>query len=148
MSNLLSNNDIINLTGAYYSHFLTFAQNITVNKEPLKQLINLNQTDEYNSYQNNSSSLQNVTYIPQSGIYPAQVSQIAKNDAITYSEINTMEGKEYYRIKVLNDCYNFIEFGKTENIQYNGQTLNIVSAVSEQNFQGLKFYIYFTQAIK
>lgn len=149
MPSLLSPADITEVTGQYHNHFLTFQSNIIIHKEPLKDISLSNATDDYAGYLENTSSQQNVTFTPQSGIYSAMVTPVKKEDSIDLPSLNVNNFTEVYRFKVLDDAKNYIQNGsKNETVEYNKQYFNIISDLIEHNFQGLKMYIFFAERAK
>lgn len=141
---LLSSTDIEYLTGEFAKHFDTFAtdlsRNITVYKEP-KKVITIITGASYPGYPPEEQTV--ITYIVQSGVYPAIISYNRQQNQTNLYEANVVIPKGQVRIKVKEDGKNYIKNGKTENIIVDGNTYNTITDEAVQNYLGLSYY-YFT----
>ncbi len=147
MASLVSNANKVYLTGALSSHFDTFSRNIIVFKEPKKTVTNINTANVIPGYEN-SSNIANITYVIVSGTYPAQITYLNQQKGHTLEETKTFLEDDKIRIKVKEDCKEYINKGKTENIVVDGNTFNLKSSEAEANYLGLKFYTYILEKTK
>lgn len=122
MAGFLTNDEIAGLTGQMWTHFLTFStnHNLIVHKEPLKVL--------------NSN-----TYVPVSGVYPVMtVNKHPKELQLAATALPAGQVK----IKVAEDCRNFINNGKNQFFELDGLKYNLAEDETVQNYLGLKFYYF------
>lgn len=157
MSSLLSSTQITTLTGQYARLFDTFTlektQTITIFKEPQQTIItgNVNTDVSYPGYnlgEFNNTNIQNnyVTYIPISGTYPARIKYGGeqKTSILGETRASISEGGQI-RIRVEEDCYNYILNGKTEYVLIDGVACNIKSDPSVRRYLGLKYYDFYLE---
>jgi hypothetical protein len=145
MPSLIPDIEKVALTGALLDHFDTFKrQSIIIYKEPQK-IINQIFTDGYVGYGDNSF-IENVTYVPVSGIYEGMFLNRNEQPLQTIYEIkSTVNTEGRARIKVREEARDFIDNGKTERIEIDGVSFNLSSDKSVQDYLGLKFYYYYFQ---
>jgi len=136
------------MTGACLNHFDTFKRNILIYKEPLKILSRAyNQTNFYAGYEEQSEP-DAITYSGVSGTFSALV-DYGRNERNQRIDVaNTQVTQETLRIKVREDARNFIRNGKTEKIEFDNNSFNIVGEEVVQNYMGLAFYFYTLKLIK
>lgn len=139
----LDANTINSLTGALDMHFSTFSGAITIWKEPIKIFVS-SDAPVYAGFGNESLEA-NYTFEQISGIYPAKISYAATATKQDLKDLAISIPDNGVRIKVKEDCKDFIENGKTELIQIDGQSYNNASWVGTQNYLGLKYYFYHLQ---
>lgn len=137
------NAETINLfSGVFGNHFDSFSsgRQITIFKEPVKNIINTNDNIYY-GYEQGSQQL-NYTTTPVSGVYPAiiQYNKNQKTELIDNLNIRYLKGD--VTIKVKEDAAAFIDNGKTENILVDNQYFNLISDRASQNYLGLKYFYY------
>lgn len=144
MAGFITNNQIYELTGAYHKHWRTFNKRIVVTKEPIKTIVtNNNTTLPIFGYAEESQPLASYTYTSVTGVFMAQVTVNLDQKAVELEDIKNTAAKGTIRIKVEQDCRDFIEDGrKTESIQYGEQIYNTLALDGLHNFFGLKFYTY------
>jgi len=147
MANLLSDSDKTSLTGALNDHFDTFKRNVIVFKEP-KRVINSGPFDGVLAGYEDSSIENKITYIPVSGVYPAIITYEDDQDSEFLTELTSRVAKGEVKIKVKEDCRDFILNGKTESIQVDNKSFNAVSEDKIQHYLGLKFYIFYLEQTK
>ncbi|MEK6883588.1 MAG: hypothetical protein AABY22_28425 [Nanoarchaeota archaeon] len=147
MPSLISNSQKVYLTGALNDHFDSFKRNIIVYKEPKKTVTNINTANVLPGYEN-SSNISNITYTIVSGTYPAQITYLNQQKGRTLEETKAFLEDDRLRIKVKQDCKNYINQGKTENITVDGNAYNLRSSDAEANYLGLKFYTYILEKTK
>jgi hypothetical protein len=139
MSSFLTSANIASITGAYQRLWETTAyHSLIIHKEPQK-VVTLPQARVYAGY-GSSSEPDNVSYIPVTGIYAAAVTNNKTSQQTNLSELHTSLTIDSIRIKVEEDCKNFINNGGNERFELNGSSYNSASIESVENFFGLKFY--------
>tara|TARA_R100000995_G_scaffold80657_1_gene52643 strand:+ start:31 stop:474 length:444 start_codon:yes stop_codon:yes gene_type:complete len=144
MASLLTSNDISGFTGVLEDHFDTFSKNITIHKEPIKEISSVSATN-YVGY-NDSSNTSNFTLIPVSGIYPAIVNYFNDQESEAIPELGGISvGKGVVRIKVKDDAKDFIKKGKTERIDIDEDSFNTITDEKVQNYLGSKYYVYYLE---
>lgn len=140
--NLVTGNLAYYFTGALRDHFDTFSnwRSVIVNKEPIK-LIN---TTENSLMGYNNSSVENYTLIPVSGVFPCVIVNALKDNErdLINTQVKTRGAANESKIKVKEDCKNFILSGKTLNIIVDENVYNITSNFEVQNYLGLKYYYF------
>ena len=144
MANLLSTEDIASFTGALDDHFDTFNRDIVVFKEP-KRIINSGPFDSVLAGYEDSSIESQITYVPVSGVYPAIITYKDEQDSEFLTELSSRVAKGELKIKVKEDCRNFILNGKTEAVHIDSKSFNTVSEDKVQHYLGLKFYIFYLE---
>lgn len=117
---------------------------IIVHKSPIQTIANVNNNPIYGYGE--SSEQSNITYTPVSGIFNARVrfdNPVSANPTNPTRELNFRIPKGGAVIETELDCKDYILNGKTERIDIEGKSFNIISDWSSHNYLGLKFY-YFT----
>lgn len=157
MSSFLTAAQITTLTGQYARLFDTFTyertQTITIFKEPQQTIItgNVDTNPTYPGYTldefNNTNTINNyVTYVPVSGVFPARIKYGGEQKAGTLGETKAaFSAGGQIRIRVEEDCYNYILNGKTESVLIDGLTCNIKSDPSTRRYLGLKYYDFYLE---
>lgn len=143
MSSYLSTTDISSATGALGNHFDTFSRTITVFKKPPVVLANSSEPI-FPGYGILTSNVQSYNETHQS--FPAIIRFVGEQNSEFFSEIKTVTpGKALCRIKVKEDCKNYIENGLTEYILVDGTDgvrCNVYSEPALRSFLGLRFFEY------
>jgi hypothetical protein len=141
--NFLTAKQINQATGLLMKQFDTFASGklLAIHKEPKKIISNSN-AEVYAGY-GESSNEQNYTYAYSSGVYPVMrvYDKGAKEHVLDILHTKALGGT--VRIKVKEDCRNFIRDGRNEGFTLEGITYQEAFEETPQNFLGLTFY-YFT----
>lgn len=142
MNNLVSTSEISTFTGVQGDLFNLFKRPIVVIKEPQKTVTNVT-SGIYAGY-GDGSDMDNITYIPISGIYYAKIRYTNEQDQGYIPQLKTIieEGKGKVTIKVEEDCKNFIENGKTLHVIVDNQMYNLSSRFKIRNYLGLTYYQY------
>lgn len=141
---LLTQSDKDILTGVLFQHYLTFRKQITVHKQALQTFTAIN-NDILAGY-GDSSQVNNITYTPVSGVFLARVrydNPIAQHKEDPIREISVRIPKGGAVIMCEEDCKSYILNGKTEKIESDNRSFNVVSDQGLHDYLGLKFY-YFT----
>lgn len=145
MAGYLTTDQIFSVTGAQGTLFDTMKREIVVFKQPKRVVTpaNVNVQNNYFGYKSeNVFNSQVESYEPVSGIFNAQISYKDKQESLELPDINSYTYEGDVRIKVENDCYEYIQKGKTENIQFDGKIFNVVGEARVKNFLGRKMYVY------
>ncbi len=140
--NLVTGEVLAQMTGLFGNHWDTFARHtIVVNKEPI---INVVSNECPLPGYSVTSNPDNYTNIPVSGTF--NVVRVYKysldGQDIVHSDIKTTFANIPVRIKVQEDCKDYIINGKTLNIQLEGQIYNQISMFKVQDYFGLRYYYF------
>lgn len=140
---LLTSTEKTEITGAVYSLYQTqLNSQIIVVKEPIQTIISNNSNQLY-GYDGNESNSTNYAYTYVSGIYSGVVryGKDQKQESFQESKISIPHGQ--VRIKVLEDCRDYILNGKTQCIEINNTKFNVITDDGVKNhFDLLKFYYF------
>jgi hypothetical protein len=140
MANLISATEKANLVKIFTDIFDTFKQEITVHKEPIKVVnqINLSQIFGYDEFSNET----NYDYETKNKTIYAVV-RYSNNHGfsdIDKNTVNVIVGDA--TIKVDSTGRDYINTGKTEKIIIDGKTFNIDGQEIIQRFLDSEYYIY------
>ena len=144
----LSSSEISNLTGLFQKSFETFSyertRTITVYKEPLQNISSITGVS-YPGYFNSESNNANVvSYTPVFQSFPAVVSFDNQQTNIQLNEEKVnIPKKSQVKIRVEQDCADYIEFGRIQSIYIDGFYYNMAAERETSSFLGLKHYIYY-----
>lgn len=140
MPSLLAGQDMFWATGSLFDHFLTFSQQIIINKEPKKTISNVS-TPSLAGYSNRR---QEISYelTPQSGIMNAIVTYPSSQNAVDENNLQIRIKEGEVSIKTTGNAKDYILDGKTENILIDDKVYNLTSSYKVQQFLGLKFYYF------
>tara|TARA_Y100001963_G_C6768627_1_gene443621 strand:- start:995 stop:1429 length:435 start_codon:yes stop_codon:yes gene_type:complete len=142
MASLLGNTTISEFSQVLEDHFDTFKRSITVHREPIKSVTNV-QNNPLHGY-GESAETNNVSYIPQKKTFDAIITFENKQSEST-TQVGTLEAG-MVRIKVKQDAADYIKGGKVEKIDVDGKTFNKITDDKIQNYLGSVFYIFYLQA--
>ena len=146
MASLISDDEKKILTGVFGDVFDTFKWQIDVYKEPVKTIDTINESALFGYGE--EANITNYTYTVQSGSFSGVISYQDKQDQNYYSELNGPIPMGDVRIKVQQDCRDFIANGKTEKIEFDGKSWNVISDDSVQRFLDSTFYVYYLERAK
>lgn len=124
-------------------HMPTFAQRITIHKEPT-QVIASNNINIYPGYKDTSSE-SNISYIPVNQAFSGLIVKGKTQDPLTPSTLNDRIWQSETLLKVERDARDFILNGKTIKIVTQGKTYDVVSGPIPQNYLGLLYYYFLVQ---
>lgn len=146
-TSFLTSTTISTLTGILSNHYQTFtldrSRTITVFKEP-KKVITSRESTSYPGYQNTSNLGNIVSYTPVSGTFPAIINFVNQQKTEEILEPKVYIPKDAVcRIKVEQDCADFIERDKTEYIMVYNKQYNVISEKETNDFLGLHYFIYY-----
>lgn len=117
---------------------------IIVHKEPIKVIVDVT-SNPYGGY-GESSNINNYSLIPVSGIFMVGVrhdSPMTQNPEQPIRQLDFRIPRGGAVIECMKDCRDYILNGKTERIDVDEKSFNIVSNWGVHDYLGLKFY-YFT----
>jgi len=147
MANLLSDTDKSYFTGVLGDLFDTFKRSIKIHKEPLKKILNP-AIDVYAGYADTSTP-DNIEFVLQSKTFDAMISYVDRSQASLDTEINVQIPKNAaVRIKVKQDCKDYIKSGKTERIEIDDKSFNIIGQESVKYNFGYYLYVYYLEQTK
>lgn len=140
----LTASDTAYITGIFHSgHWETFShQNLVVHRKP-KEVISNVSGSYYYGYSRDHSNKSNITYIPQSSIFPCILrhkTDKQEDKFMPESMARIIDGDA--RIKILQDAKNYIEAEEVQGLQIDDQYFDLNSEPFMQNFLGLKYYYY------
>ena len=147
MANLLSDTDKSYFTGVLGDLFDTFKRSIIVHKEPQKKVINP-AIDVYAGYAE-TSTVGNIEYVLKSKSFDAMITYTDRSQSGLDTEINVSIPKNAsVRIKVKQDCRDYIKLGKTERIEIDGKSFNVIGDESVKYNFGYYLYVYYLELTK
>ena len=142
MASLISDSVKAEFANVLGDHFDTFKRTITVHREPVKSVSNV-QNNALHGY-GDAAENGNITYITQKQEFDALVSY-GNQQTENSTEVGTLEAGTV-KIKVKQDAADYIKGGKVEKIEVAGQPFNRVPADKVQNYLGAVFYIFYLKA--
>lgn len=140
MAGFIPSSQISSLTGAFETHFQTFARDIVIFKEPIKTLIETNGVSLPGF--RDSAAEENYTTTTVSGVYPALVKYGNDQESTFFKDIQSKIVQGDCIIKVKEDARNFINEGKTEAFLIDNMYFKNSSDERISTLQGLTYYIY------
>ena len=145
MANLLSDTDKAYFTGVLGDLFDTFQRSITVHKEPVKTVTNINTSNTYAGY-GDTPNLENIEFVTKSESFEAMISYMDKNQSGLDTELNIqIPQNAAVRIKVKQDCRDYIKLGKTERIEIDGKSFNVLGDESVKYNFGYYLYVFYLE---
>tara|TARA_Y100000310_G_C20006580_1_gene500984 strand:- start:61 stop:501 length:441 start_codon:yes stop_codon:yes gene_type:complete len=146
MADLLSDSDKESFKGSLLDLFDTFSRNITVHKEPKKVItqINVNTMPGYNE----SSVPENIEFVPVSSEFPAMVDYGDKQSTETEPTAGVTIPRGQISIKVKQEARDYILNGKTEKIELDSKSFNLISRDAVKYYFGLKLYVFFLEEVQ
>ncbi|NBP00109.1 MAG: hypothetical protein EBU90_08250 [Proteobacteria bacterium] len=150
MPSLVNEIEKNNLTPLIEDLFDTFARDIVIHKEPKKIInsININSLAGYDE----TSNIENYEYILESKTFKAKIkyenNQELKN-INNLGGLNSLLSQGVVKMKVRKDARDYILDGrKTEKIEFDGKSFNIISDESVKKFFNTTYYVFYLQATK
>lgn len=148
MATLVSQSEIDIFTGDFRNLFDTFKRTIRIHKEPKKILGNINSNNTLHGYGTQSNET-NIQYV---AVYQDFQTMVSYKDMQESNELGQIKEIRYFagdvRIKVDEDAKNYIENGKTEKVEIDGKSFQVMTERSIKYFFGLKLYVYHLQFTK
>ncbi len=142
MASLVSATEVNAFTGDFINLFDTFKRDFVVHKESKKVISKIN-TDFLYGY-GTSAQQANYTYEP---VYKSFSGMIKYKDEQFSDEMSDVGSQIRYfagdiRIKVQEDCKDYIKNGKTEKIVVDGKDFQLMTEESVKYFFGVKLYVF------
>ena len=148
MANLLSDTDKANFTGVLDELFDTFQRELTVHKEPVKKILNVNSSNGYAGY-GDTPNLENIEYVTKSQTFQAMISYMDRTQSDLDTELNIQVPRNAaVRIKVKKEARDYIKLGKTERIEIDGKSFNVVGDESVKYNFGYYLYVIYLELTK
>jgi len=147
MASLLNETEKNNLTPLIEDLFDTFARDIIIHKQPKK---NISQSINNSMIGYGESSIEeNMEYIPESKIFKAKIKYNNDQDLVQIKELANFLSKGIVKIKVRQDARDYILNGtKTERIEFDGKSFNIISDEAVKKFFNTTYYIFYLEVAK
>ena len=147
MPTLLSPSDINSFTGDFKDLFDTFKRQIVVWKEPQQVVQHKNvATTLYAGYKPQHQV--ETIWIPKSGVFEAMITYGDKQEIKNMADMKVDYFEGGCRIKIEEEGKNFIENGKTERMDVDGKSFNIVTSEAVKDFFGFKLFVYHLENTK
>ena len=145
MASLVSDEEKQELEVIFKNIFDTFKREITVHKEPIKVVTDINISSIFGYGDAGGAQTQNVTYTPVSASFYASISyNFSASDTDYVQDINSFIPGSIVKIKVETATRDYIvNNGKTEFIELDGKRYNIISKDIKSNFLGVCYYVFF-----
>jgi hypothetical protein len=148
MANLLSDTDKAYFTGVLGDLFDTFQRSIKVHKEPVKTVSNINTSNSYAGY-GDTPNLDNIEFVTKAESFQAMISYMDKTQSGLDTELNIQIPRNAaVRIKVKQDCRDYIKLGKTERIEIDGKSFNVLGDESVKYNFGYYLYVFYLELTK
>jgi len=147
MPSLLNETEKNNLTPLIEDLFDTFARDIVIHKQPQK---NISQSIHNSMHGYGESSIEeNIEYIPESKIFKAKIKYNNDQELEKIKDLNNFISKGIVKIKVRQDARDYILNGtKTERIEFDGKSFNIISDEAVKKFFNTTYYIFYLEVVK
>ena len=140
-TSFLNNNDKTWYQDAVDTWFETFKKSITVNKQPIKNIVQ-NTTNQMLGYDENSNIV-DYTYTPRSQSFDAVIKYNPTDNLAEDPEIKIKFTDQLVMIYVKEDAKNYIDKDATENITFDGKTFNVYSSSIAKHYQDATYYVYY-----
>lgn len=140
-SSFLTSNDQTWYESAADTWFETFKKSIVVNKEPIKNIVQTT-TNQMLGYDENSNIV-DYTYTPRYQTFDAVIKYTDKQNLEENPEIKIKFPDEPVQIYVKQDCANYINTDRTENITFDGKTFNVFSTSIVKHYQRNTYYVFY-----
>ena len=146
MPSLITSSERAILTGTFQDVFDTFKREIVIYKEPKETISDINESliFGYDEFSNST----NYTYQAVSGTFYATIRYNDLQEEEFQSDIKADISKGLARIKVQSEAKDYIENGKTDRIEFDNKTFNIISDVAVKRFLDSEFFVYHLQSTK
>ena len=147
MPSLISPTERAVLTGIFDNIFDTFSRTIVVYKESTKVLNSSVDSSNFIFGFGESQSQDVYTYSEVTGVFPAVVRYKHQNIELG-AEITAYIPVGEVRIKVREDCRDFINNGKTEKIVFDDKTYVLDSEEKKRTFLDSQFWVFNLRTVK
>jgi hypothetical protein len=144
MASLLSSAQKSSFEKGMTNLFDTFKQDIVIYKEAKIEIININQPRMFGY--NERSDIENINYIPVTGVFPALVTYAKKQAQERLEETDNRIDKGEVEIKIKSDANDFIQDnGKTLFVSINDLMYKIVSSQSARPYISSQYFTYYLE---
>lgn len=128
--------------------FDTFKRSIIVHKEPLKTIKNNTTTQLFGYGQNGQATSQQIEYTPRSQTFEAVIKYKNNQDLELLPDIKAyVKESNYVVIIVKSDARDYITKEKTEKIEFDNKSFNMVSAGTLKYYFSTTYYEFILQEI-
>lgn len=134
------------LTGSYGNFFDSFKKRIVIYKDPIKTAVNAASQPLY-GYDSVSNET-NYVYTPVSGIFSGIISNsdsVGRDEGI--NDANVTVNPSTLQLKVEKDARDFITTNKTEKIEVEGRSFNVVGGDKRLSFLSKDYFIFNLQEL-
>jgi hypothetical protein len=146
MSELLSATDKANFQTSILDIFDTFQKAIKIHKEAIRKIVTVNSDSTLPGY-NESSDITNYELTPVSKDFYALVNYNRRQETGVADEVGIVIPEGQVMIKVQQEARDYIMNGKTERIEFDGKSFNLISRDSVRDYFGMKIYIFVLEEV-
>jgi hypothetical protein len=144
MASLLSATQKASFEKGMTDLFDTFKQDVVIYKEAKIEVININQPRMYGY--NERSDIDNINYIPVTGVYQALVTSSKKQTQERLEESENRIDKGELEMKVKSDANDFIQNnGKTLYVSINDLMYKFVTSQSPRPYITSEYFTYYLE---
>jgi len=143
MASLLSAAQKASFEKAMANLFDTFSQDVIIYKEARIEITNINQPRMYGY--NERSDIDNINYIPVTGVFPALVTFTKKQSQQRLEEADNIIDKGETEMKVKSDANDFIQNGKTLYASLDGLMFKFISSQAPRPYISSEFFTYYLE---
>lgn len=148
MASFLSSADEGWFADAADTWFDTFKRTIIVHKEPLKTIKNNINTQLFGYGQNGQTTSQQIEYTPRSQTFEAVIKYKNNQDLDLIPDIKVyVKESNYATIIVKSEARDYITKEKTEKIEFDNKSFNMVSAGTLRYYFSTTYYEFVLQEI-
>jgi CRISPR-associated protein Cas8b1/Cst1 subtype I-B len=123
--------------------FDTFSQDVIIYKEARIEITNINQPRMYGY--NERSDIDNINYIPVTGVFPALVTFTKKQSQQRLEEADNIIDKGEVEMKVKSEANDFIQNGKTLYASLDGLMFKFISSQAPRPYISSEFFTYYLE---
>ena len=143
MASLLSATQKASFEKGMANLFDTFSQDVIIYKEARIEVINISQPRMYGY--NERSDIDNINYIPVTGVFPALVTYTKKQNQQRLEESENRIDKGEAEMKVKSDANDFIQNGKTLYASLDGLMFKFISSQAPRPYISSEFFTYYLE---
>jgi len=143
MASLLSATQKASFEKGMANLFDTFSQDVIIYKEARIEVININQPRMYGY--NERSDIDNINYIPVTGVFPALVTYTKKQSQQRLEESDNIIDKGEAEMKVKSEANDFIQNGKTLYASFDGLMYKFISSQAPRPYISSEFFTYYLE---
>jgi CRISPR-associated protein Cas8b1/Cst1 subtype I-B len=143
MASLLSAAQKASFEKAMANLFDTFSQDVIIYKEARIEITNINRPRMYGY--NERSDIDNINYIPVTGVFPALVTFTKKQSQQRLEEADNIIDKGEVEMKVKSEANDFIQNGKTLYASLDGLMFKFISSQAPRPYISSEFFTYYLE---